>query len=354
MLFYLGGVRGELSNYSAEQLAALSNLGESGFHGSHLVLAPRDLLRVLGVCEGISPTARAYFGWMTQAITQFGSVMGMVENIYVDCEADSPLLRGKEWHVPLTVFARPGTLRPSELICESAYDFGVLSELAQFVLRESIRICGLSLRPIIGGGGNTHLVLQQSESANEGLVLCVVDSDRTHAGAALGSTARKCCEVELSGRVRLRVMIPRELENAIPKGMYRLVLEAEGRNLAELDEVDAIDENLWLYACLKSGDSVCRFHQLDVGDVGYAETRAALENTARKIPRFRACAEDCREVKCKIFPALGENFLRNTWSWISKHENRRRVQTPSAWPSYIFGLTKEIVDFGLACPRRNF
>lgn len=335
-----------------DDVEALSFLGEAGSLGRHVVVAPRDRLRVLAVDDRVSARARSYYFWMAEAITQYGSMLRVLESVSVSAQCDAPIRVADSWLIPLGLFSEPDRLLASELICENENDFCVLTELSGIYLRRRFQGFKLSLRSRPGGGSTTAQVLRSSLREPNPITLCVVDSDQNRPGGAVGNTAR-LCQRELAAddwRVRLHVLACRELENILPTEILFDLFRGDHANISLFREFSAVPEEVALFACVKSGESLCRFHGITVSHGYFEEVRAALEKASRVSSGFRRCGIECQEVDCKVVPQLGDDFLSRVAEWLPG--NWHKVSDPSGWRHQLVAVIEKIVSVGLSFPRR--
>lgn len=330
---------------------ALSFLGEAGALGRHVVIASRDRLRVLARDDRISRRARAYYEWMADAVTQYGGLSAAVECVLVSAQCHAPIQVGEIWTVPLSLFNDPDRLLSAEMICENETDFDVLVAFGRSYLRRSFPGFSLALRSRPGGGDTTAQVLRSALREPNPPTLCVVDSDRERLGGALGQTARRCkAEVESHWRVRLHILECRELENIVPATVTIGLFAQEGRDATLVRQFELVPDDLSRYVCVKSGETLCRFHQLTDAHGHLAEVRAALVETDRTHPAFRGCGTACREINCRVVPALGGDFLARLATWLSTNWNR--IPLSDEWHPQLTEAVNRVVSAGLALGRR--
>jgi hypothetical protein len=338
-----------------EVLAAINLLGEAAFNGRHIVLGSRPLLRKLAASFELSRMARQYFGWMSEALTQYGNLVSSVPYVVIDNSSVSINKLGSQWIVPLKKFSRAEFLFTTELICESNHDFNVLTKLAEIYIDSEYKGVNLRVRSKPGGGNMTADVLGLALEEPNPVSICVIDSDKELVDGRLGETAKRClrvCKDKEDWRVQLYVLDARELENLIPHDVVVSVLADEGKDVTLASSLSTIHRDIGRFGCLKSGERPCRFHDIGSDHQGYFATKFALQRTSQNCAAFNGCGSSCGEHGCQIFPRLGEDFLFRLSEWLRHPSNRRRMSKIVNWPSELISALKLIVVMGVALPRK--
>lgn len=333
---------------------AISNLGEAGYFGRHLILGGRSVVRRISALDGVSTRSKAYFSRIAEGITQLGHVTRLPA-VIVSAKVDAPILRGKDWHVPMRDFVNPDLLEACNLVCEDINDCDVISIFAEnYINRKYSGLC-ISLRHVSGGGNGISRQLQRSVDRGRAVSMYVVDSDREIVEGGLGDTAKRCFAIDLRDvwRVALYITEARELENLIPLGLVSRMLADERRHTDKVDSFGLVDKDVAHYACLKTGERLCRFHDVDSSFQGYERTRAALVSTSRAHPGFFRCGDECANCSCDVVPALRNDFLSRFAGWLARIGNSRLIPDWSDVETEFSHLIEMVSVRGLAMPRSN-
>ncbi|HIE5649747.1 TPA: hypothetical protein ACXNQV_001587 [Stenotrophomonas maltophilia] len=328
----IAGVMPDLANY----VECLENLGEAGFRKHHLVLGDRSMLvKILDL--DISKKARAYFGSVVTKYATIGGLSRDIRRVFVStgCHA---AVEDAGWTVPLTSFADVDSLAPTILVVEHMHDFDVMSGLTDLHLMEGglSSLVSLKLFPSAGGGGGAHLSISTYQRDARSLGLCVLDSDRAHVLAALGTTARTCSNAFVSSwRWRMHVLQARELENVIPPG----VIKQAGLDYHFKSE-GYYHDGVWPisgYADLKLGDSLCRFHRVGVGEQSFEKTAAAL---AAHFSNHADCGEAiCLKPECYLCTPRGGVVAR-----VAEHARSGALRRLRRIPERVAALNDLVSD----------
>lgn len=326
---------------------AVSLLGEAGHRGKHLVLGPRPVLQALGSSPEITKKARAYYLAKAESLTQLGRVVATLSHVSISSDCSEPHLLDGKWIVPLSLFSDPDYLQTANVICEDEHDFDVLRGLAAIFARRLWPECGFSANSMPGGGRSTHRILRRVAESKGPVFLCAVDSDREHAGDTAKATAELCVAVGAdSWRGELYVLKARELDNIIATTAKRciphLAAIEKAQNLEQLHPAIAD------YACLKTGESICRFHSLEAETPFGCLTRDGLSATARHVECARQCGLECRGIDCNPVPRFGTRLVAHFGDWLKAAHNLRTVPAVETWHPELLELVKRVFERGAA------
>lgn len=340
MFFWIQGV---LDLTQSSQFDAIENLGEAGFAGRHVVLGDKPVIDLIAAEKNLSRKARTYFLSVKAKYTQVAALKRLLPKIIV---SPSCLVANKadEWVVPLDSFRTDDSVEKALIIVEHMYDYKVIEGLAKTSLRESgiNGWIGLSLVPLSGGGGGTSLTLSVHQKNTRSIGICVVDSDRVHVKAALGSTARGCEKVyQQRWGWGLHIIGGRELENLVPPEIFlaggvNFKLATRGYYRAETWAIHG-------YADTKKGDCLCRFRAIDRGDQSYGETAIALGNLPVTRLGVVCPSEAC--VICEV----NDSALSVLAQKMDAHPIAGLRRLPSSVEA-LSALLKDVIGYG-AAPR---
>lgn len=351
MLFWINEFDESVLSANAKILDAINNLGEAGQQGRHAVIGSKDLLRRLSSVNGISRAAVAYYKWGSAAVTQLGSLAAREDCVVIDFKVNHPVFLGNQWHVPLLMFSDQDFLGCSELICENLSDCESLIALAKLSVRKRIPSCSLKFRAVAGGGDTTHKQVSAAAVEPNPPAVCIIDSDKEFPGDGMGNTAKKCIKAgKATWRTGVRVLAARELENLIPVGAMRAI-GCEPRYKDALEKFHLVDDSIYLFSCLKTGEAPCRFHEIPESHPEKDSVRIGLALTARNHPDFN-CADDCSDCDCLIVPKLGDKFLSRFVEWSKNPANLKVISDLTGWKQDLVDTINTIISYGLSFPKR--
>lgn len=355
MLIWLEGAPSDFSSgRNARELEAVTELGEAGYKGRHVVACRRELARDFATLDVLSARARAYFSRIYGEYTQLGSVFSIPQHLVASYSAITPSNVGGVWRVPLSYFADEVYLESLTVVCENDSDYEIYESLAKAWMHNNLPVCVVSARSRAGHGGSTVTVIRRLAVDPNPLYLCLLDSDRCMPLGGEGPTARGVKRGwHNSWRSTLSILECRELENAIPLQAIRRFLNSSGTYSAEMERFDRVDRDLADYVCMKSGEPICRFHSVDGAHVGYPRIRAALLSTARMHPDFSKCGSRCSDCDCKIVPVLGENFLESFAKWVRGQHVSRCLPASDEWLIDAERVAEIFAKQAIALPRRQ-
>lgn len=355
MIIYIQGeAERYLGNLTTADREALIELGEAGYRSRHLVLSSRSVLKVLHGRKDLSPRATAYFGRILSEYPQLGGVLNRgLKYVIVSPVTLVPICNGGVWELPLSKFDCNELSGCSELVCENDNDFDVYTVLARISAAIDFPGYLVALKSRPGGGGACVGVLRRFLVPPNPFGLCVLDSDKTHLGAAEGTTAKACRKVWTDNwRVGLIVLSSRELENILPISLIRSFARAAGQELDVLERFSLLPKDLSSFVCLKTGERICRFHEIAPSSHGYQDIKMALLEGSRRLPELRHCGALCAEKRCTVVPALGEDFLERFGSWLQNNYHSAEIKYEN-WSDELMSVIRHIISSGLALPTKR-
>lgn len=213
---------------------ALINLSTAAHEGMHLIAGSRLLFGELQQLAGLGSQAQARFKAASAAIDDAFALRDIVSalirveprDVAPSCERLTAPGHPVQlvFHLPLDFFADSARVGSSCLIGEHLRDAQIYITLGKAISAVK-RYRGLHciLRARDGHGGETPHTLRL-DAAQEGCVLCVVDSDRDSADGPLGTTATATLAGLTDGCIAdkpaaAHVLPCRELENLIPPAL---------------------------------------------------------------------------------------------------------------------------------------
>lgn len=355
MLIWLEGSPADYpAGLSNQILEALTELGEAGYKARHIVACRRDVAKHLASINGISERAKAYFYRFYGEFTQLGSVLAIPDYYVASLSVVIPVEVGGVWHVPLSYFSDERYAEELTVVCENDTDYEIYEVFAKAWLLQNFPSCVVSTKSRAGHGGSTVTVLRRLATNPNPMHLCLLDSDKTVVLGREGSTARgvRAAWVD-SWRANLYVLSCRELENALPIVTVGRCLNSLNTPCSKIDQLDLVDGDLLDYACMKTGERLCRFHEVDNSHVGYQRTIHALRETSRRHPDFTNCGVNCGDCDCEVIPALGERFLERFSGWIRSSNSVRALPQCDDWPEEIEVSAALLAKKAIALPRRQ-
>lgn len=236
---------------------ALINLSTAVYEGKHLVSGSRLTFGELKQLSELGSVACDRFKAASSLVTDAEELRSRIPaHILVRSLGHPPAVESLSdarlmFHVPLDHFADSDRTSSSWLVAEESYDMAVYRALGcAFATRSRGFRC--MLRTLPGHGGDIHW--RFAKLADDGCVVCFVDSDRTAPDAPLGNTAADAlarrAELWARGKIAAVHVLPcHELENLLPAPLVLASLPRDPKN----QERDKILAN---QACLGLVDHV--------------------------------------------------------------------------------------------------
>lgn len=354
MIIWIQGEREDFAGPLRQGLLdALTELGDAGYTARHIVLGPRQLLLHFAALPELSPRARAYFARVAAEYTQLRHVVSHPAHLVASAVAVAPIKYGDTWTVPLEIFAEGEYAQSSKIVCENDTDFEVLMALAEVLAKDQFPGCILSGKSHPGGGAGSAGVVARLLQEPNPIMACLFDSDREIVLGGEGATARGVRAIwRESWRAQIHITTARELENVLPLDAVEMWAKKEEVTLVPgIQSLGNVDVDLSFYSCLKSGEQLCRFHEVPTSHGGYRRTRAALTRTAQINREFSSCGDDCGDCGCRVIPKLGDRFLERFSRWLRQYP-RPRINLDS-WADELMSAVQLCVTVSLALPRKQ-
>ncbi len=206
------------------EIEAINYLAMAAAEGAHRITAQRRVLNALLACSNLDYRTRALF---KSAAAQVAQDHGLMRDLPVHVRVMHPLSsiacssvnEKRIIQVPLRWFDHSSKVQPTSLLGENLSDVSVLKLFGKMAAASmQSGYIPLAETPVAGGGATTAQVLS-SQIEQHRFCLCVVDSDRSHPGAPLGSTATAVMRFDDQAQypgIQIVTTIGRDLENALP------------------------------------------------------------------------------------------------------------------------------------------
>ncbi|WP_312320264.1 hypothetical protein [Stenotrophomonas sp.] len=323
---------------------AIENLAYNCRIGNHILLGDRNLLEEIASTFIISDRARSFLRQSAQRMTQQGSLINKVSWLLtIDT---SNLVPGM---VHLTTFSNANYCEKSQLLTENLSDSMVLTSLAEHFASVEFKGYKVVIRQVAGGGSTTGQCLHGLTSSPSGAVLCIVDSDRTFDGAAIGDTAKGTRKKYKASKDKWRssfhIIEQRELENLIPDD---ILLHCVNKFIpAKSPEANALLQTSTFfkdYFCVKSGDSTCRVVNSMIGKKRLSKLKEARGHVDSPLVKAESCGTCALDNNCRTSPGFGAGFL----SLVAQELSEGNIALDcSSWRAELLKLVERVASFGL-------
>lgn len=241
------------------KLRSLQNILTAHGEGKHILWAP------VGVISGLQ-TLTCLCEYSQRVLVELRSFVLEARHIerkfsfYVEIDfRDSRALRFDEGRFVVGYLWASDSdyFQPAQLLSEDYSDFQFYERSAEIYLasdRDISSVCAIKLACIPGGGSGVFGVFEATRALNK-LFFCIIDSDKKHPKASLGSTASQFYRVQpgYHENYMLEILDCHELENIIP-----LSIVSEAATCAVGGLIFSSPENLHyrVYADHKNGLTV--------------------------------------------------------------------------------------------------
>jgi hypothetical protein len=362
--------------FSSSEIGCFANLALSSLEGQHLVICGRNIGRVLCADARLGERERAFYRRSVDEYTSLGGVIRAC-SAYIKVVRYGGRLKvtnedGKSFfQTPLTAFNSLRSLAATKLLCENLSDCRWLTAATTAFMRQTtLRKSKLNLELIAGGGDATSETLRELLSFPDGLVICVVDSDKKPTAWKIGETAKKCIDVAASAdetRFSFILLPCHELENLTPDELLddprtriNLSCKRTAVSIARLSKLGLHEARLHvdIKKGLKLEDIWKSWPNPDFSE-RWRPFVEALENGLLDVnEQCQICAASARccrvrSCACTIFEPLGGGLLPSVEQWWKQAGTELWRGLPSFLMNLLNSVCAQIASFGCAPPRQS-
>lgn len=215
-----------------DEIQALEFIAHAFKAGNHMLIANLETLEFLAAWENIKEYTRAIYNRLSKKWVQLGIldnlvtckiVVGKFNGIHAiyDAGGDPIIINVPLEKININFFS------PTTLMLEDSNDEATYELITNWYLSVEKSLSNIentySYRFQSGGGGRTFINYGRFQNTNDGLILCVVDTDRKYPLDELGATAQKTLAIDDNNfpLSRLIVLDVHERENLIPFSIYK-------------------------------------------------------------------------------------------------------------------------------------
>ncbi|MEF2483287.1 hypothetical protein V4D09_08285 [Vibrio mimicus] len=247
----------EIINYREESIldrdknSALDNILRSHRERNHIVIISRDQIKNILKCEDLSFDARKSLDEIQDSSREYRSLLKELSVISkVDFSRENEIINSKDGIqdvilVSYDFFIKSMMIQPTTLITENDIDHEMYEQITEAYIRSKNELGSLkfSFQKNCGYGSHTYRVYSDYKSSKK-FAFCVVDSDKKHPNASLGSTAGQFSnsDFKVSGTVEAKLLSVRELESLIPIDILEELLKKGDYHPSSIDTLDKIKE----------------------------------------------------------------------------------------------------------------
>lgn len=336
-------------------LRILERILLSGYDGIHYVLADkRETIAHLEKISGLSAFSTNYIQSIKNNFaTEAGLIKENLPKIIINY-SHPPInfqATSDEFNIHLHYF-KNNDIHRTLILCENLTDTEIY-ELAAHAYKHHNKIpWRISIDKDMGGGSQTFNKFRMVTVNPIRPVLCILDSDKKSPKSDTGSTAKTCQKVanrEGKNSVnKLLILQARELENAIPKNIYRethkdhqnfnFIINSADSYFMHADLKKPIFAQ-WLWTCDRSKPEFNFWKHLV--DTNETHTQTICTNT---------CSNTQNTCTCIIFPEFGEDAALIVLGWLKDNVTSGCTKHISANSDWLI-IGKTIVEWGCARKR---
>jgi hypothetical protein len=314
------------SSENNNAINALNLIAHSRRLGKHIVLGNRSVVKYLATCDFLSAQSRSVY---RKIYEQLPITSGYINNIHLSIEIFSGSLlevTDKEnfrvIRVPVKYFTDFSILNKSVLLFEDMTDSDIYKIIVRYYLyRNNLGNIKIDYEPRNGGGQNTHKAFAEIQRSEQSFCLCLLDSDKKHAMAEIGSTAKSVVKINDNNKPFCDVLILkfREIENLIPTLMYKEIFESDINKKEAVNFLKRVDESdlseTRKYLDMKKGLNLEKvFKEKSQTDFREYWVEFAMGFHDRKFDKClteKKCLKDKSSVcNCNITLGFGDNILK--------------------------------------------
>ena len=330
------------------EIDGLNSLALSRKRGLNFVIGNRDVLRKLADSSLLSQESKATFQLIYSEQTRWNNLLSQQSFIVTLCGAEQELTSYKQNEitflvVPLNKFLTYYLDSKVNVVAEHLRDIRFYRAMVKSYLnKHNIRGVNLTFRHVLGGGNTTFEVVKQHYNKNDGVSICILDSDLKYPQDNIGATAQKVLDIiPDTDYSRALVLNSRELENIIPFLIFDEVLsnlkyQPALTKLKTIKNLTLNNESPIKYVDFKKGIKLAQTNQ-----TGSQTSKSFWTDVLTQAGLFQECTnQNCGEnskCNCQIIHGFGSDLLEHCVNYIEQHGfdfDQIDVNTTTEW-NYI-------------------
>lgn len=327
------------------EIDGLNSLALSRKRGLNFIIGSRDVLSKLAESSLLSSESKAIFRHIYNEQTRWNNLLSQQRFIVTVCGTGLELTSFTQNDitflvVPLSKFLTYYLDSKVNVVAEHLRDIRFYKAMVKSYLNNhNISGVNLSFRHVLGGGSTTFEVVKQHYIENDGVSICILDSDLKYPQDDIGATAQKVLDIiPDSDYSRSLVLSSRELENIIPFLIFDEVLSHQKyqsalNKLKTIKNLTLNNESPIKYVDFKKGVKISQMNQ-----TGCQISKSFWTEVITLSGLFRECTSgDCLEnakCNCQIIHGFGSDLLEHCTNHIEEHGfdyNQMDVNIAAEW-----------------------
>ncbi|QVW23644.1 hypothetical protein KJF94_28035 [Pseudomonas hormoni] len=320
------------------KLAAIDNILKAHGEGKHFLWMPYELVISYLAIKELSYYSKRVLDDLQSQVNETKSLLRKLElyvNVHFDDKFTLNYVSGT-WHIGYGHFRDSESLQLPILLTENDDDGEVFIHGAKaYIAKLKLGACDIKLETASGGGDTTHKMFEKLNLKSTRFFACIVDSDKDHPKAKLGSTAKKFKKTQAgySEKRYFEVLECHEIENILPFSLVREVAGAECKS--SLIFSNSKYHELRKYPDHKNGLSVGEALKADESYRGEYWSQFSKHNE--------------NEVIC---PGFGENLLSSCLTYLASKSSRSISEMiDERLDSEWLRVTKIVAQWGVSTRR---
>lgn len=324
---------GSDSVYNTSLIKSIENLMRAFSERKHIVIGPKKFFHsVIHDEKNYSSNARSAATEALRGQMEYTDLKNIV-SFYITIDF-FVLDKSIQWvsngstdvlRVGPLFFVDSENLQKANILLENQLDGDFYSLLANYFAREvNADNCELSYMPLNGGGGTTKNVFDRMISNNQ-VVLCILDNDKQHPKAPLGSTSKAFYRKKYVNTGAVKIIDVHEIESLIPLDTIESAISiTEGRKktLDFLKEMEKYDETIKFHFDHKKGLNIKKILELDALHGDYWVPVLKKNKITKGVECIKLGRCSCHE-PCVALDGLGDCLLENTINYIKRGNLKR-------------------------------
>ncbi|MGO4308539.1 hypothetical protein AB4Z35_01510 [Pseudomonas sp. KB_15] len=216
----------DLTTKTSEKIIAIENILRSHGEGKHLLWMPHETISSLLKCDQFGFYSKKVLTELSSQVLETRELATKFKLKIVFDFSDQFKFSFYDgaWVLGFGHFRDSEVLQKPILLTENDDDAKIFVHGAKsYLFKEKIGNCDIKLEITSGGGDTTYKTFKRYSDEQVRFVACIIDSDKDHPKAPLGSTAKKFSKVKqgYSERQYFEMLDCHEIENILPIDLVR-------------------------------------------------------------------------------------------------------------------------------------
>lgn len=218
----------DLSTKTTEKLIALENILKAHGEAKHLLWMPHNTATELLACEKLGFYSKKVLTELKSEVNETREITNKFKLKLTIDFSDQYKFKFEDgsWMLGFGHFRDSEVLQKPILLTENDDDAKIFVIGAKtYLIRERIGNCDIKLETSLGGGDTTYKIFKKYKDEQIRFVACIIDSDKEHPRAPLGSTAKKFAKLKQGycEKTYFQILDCHEIENILPINILKEV-----------------------------------------------------------------------------------------------------------------------------------